>query len=88
VAGLAISVGGNFSNIRSHLKITWRHKGDRKQVPHSGPTNIYSSRPLAAQHWYLMDNKTDIMQHVLLRHCATNRKVAASIPEGVIGIFH
>jgi hypothetical protein len=24
----------------------------------------------------------------LLRHCATNRKVAGSIPDGVIGIFH
>jgi len=23
-----------------------------------------------------------------LRRCATNRKVAASIPDGVIGIFH
>jgi hypothetical protein len=23
-----------------------------------------------------------------LRHCATNRKVAVSIPDGVIGIFH
>jgi hypothetical protein len=23
-----------------------------------------------------------------LRHCATNRKVAGSIPDGVIGIFH
>jgi hypothetical protein len=23
-----------------------------------------------------------------LRHCATNRKVAGSIPEGVIGIFY
>jgi hypothetical protein len=23
-----------------------------------------------------------------LRHCATNRKVADSIPDGVIGIFH
>ena len=23
-----------------------------------------------------------------LRHCATNRKVAASIPDGVIGVFH
>jgi hypothetical protein len=23
-----------------------------------------------------------------LRYCATNRKVAGSIPEGVIGIFH
>jgi hypothetical protein len=24
----------------------------------------------------------------LLRYCATNRKVAVSIPDGVIGIFH
>jgi hypothetical protein len=23
-----------------------------------------------------------------LRHCPTNRKVAGSIPDGVIGIFH
>jgi len=23
-----------------------------------------------------------------LRHCATNRKVAGSIPDGVIGVFH
>jgi hypothetical protein len=23
-----------------------------------------------------------------LRHCATNREVAGSIPNGVIGIFH
>ena len=23
-----------------------------------------------------------------LRHCATNRKVVGSIPDGVIGIFH
>ena len=23
-----------------------------------------------------------------LRHCATNQKVAGSIPDGVIGIFH
>jgi hypothetical protein len=23
-----------------------------------------------------------------LMHCATNRKVAGSIPDGVIGIFH
>jgi hypothetical protein len=24
----------------------------------------------------------------LLRHCATSRKIAGSIPNGVIGIFH
>jgi hypothetical protein len=31
------------------------------------------------------------MEHAVaqwLRHCATNRKVAGSIPDGVIGIFH
>jgi hypothetical protein len=26
--------------------------------------------------------------HSCLRHCATNRKVAGSIPDGVIGISH
>ena len=26
--------------------------------------------------------------HSWLRHCATNRRVSASIPDGVIGIFH
>ena len=26
--------------------------------------------------------------HSWLRHCATSRKVAGSIPDGVIGIFH
>jgi hypothetical protein len=28
------------------------------------------------------------MVALCLRHCATNRKVAGSIPDGVIGIFH
>jgi len=27
-------------------------------------------------------------QYNILLHCATNRKVAGSIPDGVIGIFH
>ena len=26
--------------------------------------------------------------HSWLRHCATSQKVAGSIPDGVIGIFH
>ena len=26
--------------------------------------------------------------HSWLRHCATSREVAGSIPDGVIGIFH
>jgi hypothetical protein len=32
-----------------------------------------------------------VRRHVVaqwLKHCATNRKVAGSIPDGVIGIFH
>ena len=30
----------------------------------------------------------DTRWHSWLRHCATSRKVAGSIPDGVIGIFH
>jgi hypothetical protein len=39
-------------------------------------------------------NAVRLIQHIghavaqWLRHCATNRKVAGSIPNGVIGIFH
>ena len=47
------------------------------------------------QHWLIMSKnfatfyfreKTAAAQW--LRRCATNRKVAGSIPDGVIGIFH
>jgi hypothetical protein len=45
--------------------------------------------------WINMDNNMKFMPNVWgtrwrswLRHCATNRKVAGSIPDGVIGIFH
>jgi hypothetical protein len=31
---------------------------------------------------------TPLMVAQWLRYCATNRKVADSIPDGVIGIFH
>jgi hypothetical protein len=31
---------------------------------------------------------TSTGHYMCLRHCATNRKVAGSIPDGVIGIFH
>jgi hypothetical protein len=40
---------------------------------------------------YIMICYTVTMGHAMtqwLRHCATNRKVAGSIPDGVIGIFH
>ena len=30
----------------------------------------------------------DTRQRSWLRHCATSRKVAGSIPDGIIGIFH
>jgi hypothetical protein len=36
--------------------------------------------------WYLF--LMGYAEAQLLRHCATNRKVAGSIPDGVIGIFH
>jgi hypothetical protein len=35
---------------------------------------------------YPMQRGTAVAQW--LRYCATNRKVAGSIPDGVIGIFH
>jgi len=31
---------------------------------------------------------TSVLGHSWLRHCATSRKVAGSIPDGVTGIFH
>jgi len=37
-------------------------------------------------HTYSLD--WDTRWRSWLRHCATNRKVAGSIPDGVIGIFH
>ena len=44
----------------------------------AGPSRDYQS-------FYLIDG-TAVAQW--LRRCATNRKVAGSIPDGVIGIFH
>jgi hypothetical protein len=57
------------------------------------PTSHLLER-LYCQHW-----KKNILWNVLyinvghavvqwLRHCATNRQVTGSIPDGVIGIFH
>jgi hypothetical protein len=39
-------------------------------------------RPTNGLYLYLMEGGS------WLRHCATSRKVAGSIPEGVIGIFY
>jgi len=36
----------------------------------------------------LCNNAHIVRTSSLLRHCATSRKVAGSIPDGVIGIFH
>jgi hypothetical protein len=35
-----------------------------------------------------LNNGGPLMVAQWLRYCATNRKVAGSIPDGVIGIFH
>ena len=35
----------------------------------------------------LEDHLLSLNQHVIFPHCATSRKVAGSIPDGVIGIF-
>jgi hypothetical protein len=37
---------------------------------------------------YLCKYFPRVRRHSWLRHCATSRKVAGSIPYGVIGIFH
>ena len=45
-----------------------------------------------AQNSYLFIYNTFIKRgtrwRIWLRHCATSRKVANSIPDGVVGIFH
>jgi hypothetical protein len=46
-------------------------------VPTLSGINVYLARyslPIAVAQW--------------LRYCAKNRKVAGSIPDGIIGIFH
>jgi hypothetical protein len=35
-----------------------------------------------------LTNRGTLLVAQWLRHCATNRKVAGSIPDGIIGIFH
>jgi hypothetical protein len=37
---------------------------------------------------YTASHTTRMLLHTWLRNCATHRKVAGSIPDGVIGIFH
>ena len=37
---------------------------------------------------FLRDRDGATQRRSWLRHCATSRKVAGSIPDGVIGIFH
>jgi hypothetical protein len=38
--------------------------------------------------WSGKESGGPLMVAQWLRYCATNRKVAGSIPDGVIGIFH
>jgi len=38
--------------------------------------------------YYMKNNYTGTAVAQWLRCCATNRKVASSVPDGVIGIFH
>jgi len=41
-----------------------------------------------ARPWHYKFSILQIIIGSIVRHCATSRKVAGSIPEGVIGIFH
>ena len=61
----------------------------RPAVCWSGKTSLSLDKVLIK--FYLGDlliynNKFQVRQW--LRHCATNREVSGSIPDGVIGIFH
>ena len=47
--------------------------------------HVVNTRPFFML-WYLFIKGKAVAQW--LRCCATNRKVAVSIPDGVIGIFH
>jgi hypothetical protein len=42
---------------------------------------------IAASLYFDLQN-LNISQSVNNKHCATSRKVAGSIPDGVIGVFH
>jgi hypothetical protein len=45
-------------------------------------------RPTLAVKWHEITPQYHTYSMAQLRHCATSRKVAGSIPDGVIGIFH
>ena len=57
--------------------------GKLKFLEHSGPLGAYNGTALP---FYIIVKVTAVAQW--LRCCATNRKVAGSIPGGVTGIFH
>jgi len=50
------------------------------------PTSQLETRKQEKKSYYLSEAGTAVAQW--LRRCATNLKVAGSIPAGVIGIFH
>jgi hypothetical protein len=57
---------------------------DKESVPFQ--TGLLVDKPGNIIECYIYDSGHAVAQW--LRHCATNRKVAGSIPGGVIGIFH
>jgi hypothetical protein len=62
-----------------HAGFWWRNL---KEVDHSEDLGVDE---IIIIQWNL---KGPLMVVQWLRYCATNRKVARSIPDGVIGIFH
>jgi hypothetical protein len=73
------------------LKDASRRHLYRTMTP-TGQDNTFSEYPM--EHAVLWNcasttfSKLNARWRSWLRHCATNRKVAVSIPDGVIGIFH
>jgi hypothetical protein len=79
VAGDGVGFTHKYVALFDGLAVSFVNEADTKVLKNyhflslGGGTYIYGG-PLMVAQW--------------LRYCATNRKVAGSIPDGVIGIFH
>ena len=58
-----------------------------KKVVKKIKTHISYSVTLLQKSWFLWDDVEKCGDNMIRRHCATNRQVAGSIPDGVIEIF-
>jgi hypothetical protein len=85
---------GNYTNfspysLRPRRELKQAHKNKRKKLNRlNALCNCQLGKNILTLSLLNVCNTTGGTQVALwLRHCATNRKVAGSIPDGVIGIF-